>query len=300
MNKKNKILLRLLLFVFILFSCSSLFIIDPEINQVRRIGFLSVYINNQFYDRKNFKEDLGLEMLDFFKKEATGENNFLLNLVDYFVHKFEEKVISSGLSENIEWMTPSSYVNSSFYQRPIKKSPNNISDQFNFDDSFNIENSYFTSAQELKLLPLNKIVKKFNVSEDQIGAISSSVSYEEIGNFAEGLGLDGVIIAEIDAGYEKLDFLEGNKIRPSITFRILLINKNGQAVLTVGDLLKSERKRYKGKVVSVKLKDSYIDFTVDPSKPSNLEKLSISYQEAINQALSDFFIRISSQWPQPS
>ncbi len=300
MNKKNKIFLKLLLLIFILFGCSSLFIIDPEINQVERVGFLSVYINNQFYNRKDFKEDLGLEMLDFFKKEVTSENDFLLNLVDYFIHKFEEKVISSGLSENIEWMTPSSYVNSDSYQRSIKKSQNNITDQFNFDDSFNIENNYFTSAQGLKLLPLNKIVKKFNVSEDQIGAISSSVSYEEIGNFAEGLELDGVIIAEIDAGYEKLDFLEGSKIRPSITFRILLIDKNGKAVLTVGDLLKSERKRYKGKVVSAKLKDSYIDFTVDPSKPSELEKLSISYQEAINKALLDFFKRISDKWSQSS
>lgn len=279
----------MLMLVFLLANCSIGFKTSPEISQVKKSAFLSVYINNEFYNHATYKEDIGIEMLNFFEQDVTQkENQIPKNLANYFVSEFFKRYENiPAVARGIDISPPSEYSDSPQYQLPIREDTEAF-DIFNFDNTFDIKEYYFSSSDGLKLIPLNSLVKRIKIEGNGEGEISDSTSFSDIGKFGLSLGMDGLLIAELDASYEKISFLTGSKVKPLVNLRIILINSKGSQVLAIGKEAKEDRKHFSGDVVEASISEK--DKIVFSSNPNNIET---AYRVAIDEALDSVFSSIA-------
>jgi hypothetical protein len=241
--KKIPLLAAVLVLGASLPGCGASIIKKPEVLSVKKMAIVSVVMNTDTYNIEQAKQKSGLDVRALKKMVGMEEDidtDQYLQLVTAGLDSYHKELGSMSQWELIpaaEVIDNESYKSSQWQAKPFFVSPPGMH-QIHYGDVAKTGTTTYVDGKE--------------VHEE---------ARKKLGQLAKDLGVDGVVIIEIDFGYEPV-FLSGMKgtgllsgirapAKPSVSSSMVIISKDGAIAAQSPAVVKGGGTRYAGDKVNM-------------------------------------------------
>jgi len=238
-------------------GCGAAILKKPEVLSVKKLAIVSVAINTDTYNIEEAKEKSGLDVRALKKlvgMEESIDTDPYLQLATAGLEAF-----TTTLNDMPQWdlIPPADVLNNEAYKAATWQGK-----------------AFFVAPPGMHLIPFADAARSGSTTVVD-GKEIHEEARKKLGQMAKDLGVDGVVVIEIDFGYEPV-FLSGMKgtgllsgirapAKPSVSTAILIVTQDGTIAAQSPAIVKGQGTRYAGEKVPM-IHSGKVDLKDDEGK----------------------------------